>query len=69
MLPRVSIQVAGAVSQRQEALDNAEAALDVASLVDRAIRTLTVVRYRYADGKIERVAPKHTTAPTHTSNA
>jgi thiamine biosynthesis protein ThiI len=52
-----------------EALDNAESALDVASLVDRAIRTLTVVRYRYADGKIERVAPKRTNAPTHTSNA
>jgi len=43
-----------------DALDAAEAALDVASLVDRAIRTLTVERYRYAQGKSERVASKHT---------
>jgi tRNA uracil 4-sulfurtransferase len=43
-----------------EALDAAEAALDVASLVDRAIRTLTLVRYRYAQGKAEHVASKHT---------
>jgi tRNA uracil 4-sulfurtransferase len=43
-----------------EALDNAESALDVDSLVDRAIRTLTVLRYRYADGKVEHVASKHT---------
>ncbi len=32
----------------------------VASLVDRAIRTLSVERYRYAQGKSERVASKHT---------
>jgi thiamine biosynthesis protein ThiI len=45
-----------------EALDAAESALDIASLVDRAIRTLSVERYRYAQGKPERVASKHTTA-------
>jgi tRNA uracil 4-sulfurtransferase len=44
-----------------EALDAAEASFDVASLVDRAIRTLTVVRYRYAQGKAQRLAAKHTT--------
>jgi len=43
-----------------DALDAAEAALDVASLVDRAIRTLSVERYRYAQGKSERVASRHT---------
>jgi len=43
-----------------DALDAAEAALDVASLVDRAIRTLSVERYRYVLGKPERVASKHT---------
>jgi thiamine biosynthesis protein ThiI len=43
-----------------DALDAAEAALDVASLVDRAIRTLSVERYRYTQGKPERVASKHT---------
>jgi thiamine biosynthesis protein ThiI len=42
-----------------DALDAAEAALDVASLVDRAIRTLSVERYRYTQGKSERVASKH----------
>jgi len=45
-----------------DALDAAEAALDVAALVERAIRTLSVERYRYAQGKPERVASKHTTA-------
>jgi thiamine biosynthesis protein ThiI len=44
-----------------QALDAAEAALDVDSLVDRAIRTLSVVRYRYAQGKAERIDAKHTT--------
>jgi len=44
-----------------EALDAAESALDIASLVDRAMRTLSVERYRYAQGKPERVASKHTT--------
>src|SRR5438270_7990907 len=47
-----------------QALDAAEAALDVGSLVDRAIRTLSVVRYRYAQGKAERTDAtdaKHTT--------
>jgi thiamine biosynthesis protein ThiI len=44
-----------------EALDAAEAALDVASLVDRAIRTLNVVRYRYVEGKAEHTDAKHTT--------
>ena len=43
-----------------EALDAAESALDIASLVDRAMRTLSVERYRYAQGKPERVASKHT---------
>jgi len=43
-----------------DALDAAESALDVASLVDRAIRTLSVERYRYTQGKSERVASKHT---------
>jgi tRNA uracil 4-sulfurtransferase len=43
-----------------DALDAAESSLDVASLVDRAIRTLSVERYRYAQGKSERVASKHT---------
>jgi thiamine biosynthesis protein ThiI len=47
-----------------EALDAAEAVLDITSLVDRAIRTLSVVRYRYAQGRAERVErtnAKHTT--------
>ena len=49
-----------------EALDAAEATLDIPSLVDRAIRTLRVVRYRYAQGKaqlvdLERRDTKHTT--------
>ncbi|HLZ91203.1 MAG TPA: tRNA uracil 4-sulfurtransferase ThiI [Candidatus Acidoferrum sp.] len=43
-----------------DALDAAESALDIAALVDRAIRTLAVERYRFAQGKAERVAPKHT---------
>ena len=43
-----------------DALDAAESALDVASLVDRAIRTLSVERYRYTQGKPERVSSKHT---------
>ena len=45
-----------------EALDAAESALDIASLVDRGMRTLIVERYRFAQGKPERVASKHTTA-------
>ena len=44
-----------------EALDAAESALDIASLVDRAMRTLSVERYRFAQGKPERVTSKHTT--------
>jgi thiamine biosynthesis protein ThiI len=44
-----------------EALDAAESALDVASLIDRAIRTLSVARYRYAQGKAVRLAARHTT--------
>jgi len=49
-----------------EALDAAEATFDVAALVDRAIRTLAVERYRYTHGKAQRVdavlaQPKHTT--------
>ena len=43
-----------------DALDAAEAALDIASLVDRAIRTLNVERYRYAQGKSERATSKRT---------
>jgi len=43
-----------------EALDAAEAAFDVASLVDRAIRTFNVVRYRYVQGKSEHTDAKHT---------
>jgi thiamine biosynthesis protein ThiI len=43
-----------------DALDAAEAGIDSTSLVDRAIHTLTLVRYRYAQGKAERIAPKHT---------
>jgi thiamine biosynthesis protein ThiI len=44
-----------------EALNAAEADLDVASLVDRGIRSMAVERYRYAQGKVERLAAKHTT--------
>jgi thiamine biosynthesis protein ThiI len=49
-----------------EALDAAEATFDVAALVDTAIRTLSVVRYRYVQGKAERTDDslthaKHTT--------
>jgi thiamine biosynthesis protein ThiI len=44
-----------------EALDTAETELDVASLVDRGIRSMTVERYRYAQGKVERVVARHTT--------
>src|ERR1700675_3918511 len=43
-----------------DALDAAEAALDVASLVDRSLGTLSVEHYRYTQGKSERVASKHT---------
>jgi tRNA uracil 4-sulfurtransferase len=51
-----------------EALDAAEAALDVPSLVDRAIRTLSVVRYGYAQGRAVRTDVEHTNAK-HTTNA
>jgi thiamine biosynthesis protein ThiI len=44
-----------------DALDAAESALNIASLVDRAIRTLRVERYRYAQGKAARVDATHTT--------
>lgn len=44
-----------------DALDAAESALDVPSLVDRALRTLRVERYRYAQGKAARVDATHTT--------
>jgi thiamine biosynthesis protein ThiI len=44
-----------------EALDAAETGLDVTALVDRAIRTLSVVRYRYVRGKAEHTDAKHTT--------
>jgi tRNA uracil 4-sulfurtransferase len=44
-----------------EALDTAEAELNVRSLVDRGIRSMTVERYRYAQGKAERVIARHTT--------
>jgi len=44
-----------------EALDAAEADLDVKSLVDRGIRSMAVERYRYTQGRVERLAAKHTT--------
>jgi tRNA uracil 4-sulfurtransferase len=44
-----------------QALDAAEAAFDVTSLVDRAIQTLSVERYRYVQGKAEHADAKHTT--------
>jgi len=47
-----------------DALDAAESTLDVGSLAERAIRTLRVERYRYAQGKAERVP-----AATHTTTA
>jgi len=43
-----------------EALDVAEAAFDVNALVDRGIRTLCLERYRYVQGRVERVASTHT---------
>jgi thiamine biosynthesis protein ThiI len=51
-----------------EALGAAEATLDIPSLVDRAIRTLSVLRYRYAQGKAERTNVEHTNAK-HTTTA
>jgi tRNA uracil 4-sulfurtransferase len=44
-----------------EVLDAAEAELHVASLVDRGIRSMAVERYRYTQGKVERLASRHTT--------
>ena len=44
-----------------EVLDAAEADLDVKSLVDRGIRSMAVERYRYTQGRVERLAAKHTT--------
>jgi thiamine biosynthesis protein ThiI len=44
-----------------EALDAAEADLDITSLVDQGIRSMAVERYRYTQGKAERLAAKHTT--------
>jgi thiamine biosynthesis protein ThiI len=44
-----------------DALDAAEAGFDVAALVDRAIRTLRLERYRCTLGKAERVDLTHTT--------
>ncbi len=44
-----------------EALDAAEAELNVMALVDRGIRSMAVERYRYAQGKVERLASRHTT--------
>ena len=43
-----------------EALDVAEADYDVAELVDRAIRNLSVEKYHYARGIAERLVPEHT---------
>jgi thiamine biosynthesis protein ThiI len=51
-----------------EALDAAEATLDVPSLVDRAIRTLSILRYRYAQGKAERTDIERSNAE-HTTTA
>jgi thiamine biosynthesis protein ThiI len=50
-----------AIFATPDALDAAECSFDVASLVDRAIKTLTVLRYRYAQGKAECLPAKHTT--------
>ena len=44
-----------------EALDAAEADLDITSLVDQGIRSMAVERYRYTQGKAERLAARHTT--------
>ena len=44
-----------------EALDAAEASLDIDALVHRAIRTLSLERYRCALGKAQRVTLAHTT--------
>src|SRR6266481_4189173 len=44
-----------------EALDAAETTLDIPSLVDRAIQTLRVVRYRYAQGKAQIIDVERTT--------
>ncbi len=44
-----------------EALDAAEAELHVMSLVDRGIRSMAVERYRYTQGKVERLPLRHTT--------
>ena len=44
-----------------EALDAAEAELDVMSLVDRGIRSMAVERYRYTQGKVERLPLRRTT--------
>jgi thiamine biosynthesis protein ThiI len=51
-----------------EALDSAEATLEIPSLVDRAIRTLSVLRYRYAQGKAVRTDVERSNA-THTTIA
>ncbi len=44
-----------------EALDAAEAELHVMSLVDCGIRSMAVERYRYTQGKVERLPLRHTT--------
>jgi thiamine biosynthesis protein ThiI len=44
-----------------DALDAAEAVLNIDVLTDRALRTLRLERYRYAAGKAERSAVTHTT--------
>ena len=45
-----------------EALDAAEALLNVESLVERALQSLTVERFRYSQGKVERVHAARTAA-------
>jgi thiamine biosynthesis protein ThiI len=44
-----------------EALDAAEADVNISSLVDQGIRSMSVERYRYTQGKAERLAARHTT--------
>jgi thiamine biosynthesis protein ThiI len=44
-----------------EALDAAEADVNISSLVDQGIRSMSVERYRYTQGKAERLVARHTT--------
>ena len=53
---RVFLPKAPALFATAEELAEAEAALDLPRLVERAMETLTVERYRYASGRVEQVA-------------